>query len=343
MNMNKNIIIYVCLFFVSLGFVFIYFTQNKKIQNEVTEKFFLVLRAPVKNNNYTLDKCSSADCQTIDTISSFNSVDSLIVYDKNNILYTKNNKIVSRNFIYKTEKIIFNFPENYTLINSLISSGDYVAWVSFDGAYKYSNILNLKNNIYWSKKLDFILADDQVTLHLDKGGNSDKLILDVLNNVQESTIWLVYRDVENKVGYKLVEDGPGVFNITQADNKVFFYGDGKIYKINLDSGKKEEIYNWIGNDCYKSDISNNGQWLVENINNTSGSTDKYLLNFTNGEKSLIEKGVSCGFYNDSKWLGDRYYLENRLGYYLLFDIKTQATQKFFLANHGKSLIDAVIY
>jgi hypothetical protein len=341
--MNKKIIIYVCLFFVSLGFIFIYFTQNKKVQGKVKQESFLILLASAKNNNYVLDKCNFSDCQTIDTISSSHSTDSVIVYDKDNILYIKNNKIITRNFINKTEKIIYNIPDSHTLIGGLTGSGDYIAWVTFDGIYKNSNVLNLKNNIYSSTKLDFLAPDDRINILLDKSGKSDALILEVTNGVQESALWFVYYDVEKNAVHKLVENGPTAYNIIKVDNNVLFYGDGKIFKINLDSGKKEEIFNWIGNDCYKSEISNDGRWLVENINNASGDVDKYLYNFTTGEKSIIEQGVSCGFYFGSRWIGNRYYLEDRLDHYLLFNIETQKVQKVLWSNKDNSLIDVVMY
>lgn len=347
--MNK-ILIYICVFFVGLGFIFINFTQNKNVQNEIKQESFLVLWAAANNNNniyntnnrYTLDKCNFSICETIDSIISSSPIDSLIIYKKNNLLFTKNNKIISRNFIDKTEQVIFNFPQNHTLINNLVASGDYVAWVSFDGVYKHANVLNVQNNVYKSTKIDFLSPDEQVNIYLDKNGEADAFILDVQNNVQESELWFMYYDANKKARHTLIENGSPLFNVIKRDNNLFFYGHQKIYKLNLDNDKKEEIYKWSGDYCHMSQISNDAQWFVENIRNFDGGADKYLFNFLTGAKYMVEKNVECQYY-DSFWVGNKYYVENRWGDYYFLDIDSKKTIKLTWANSNSNLVGLAIY
>lgn len=349
-NMKKYTIIYTFLFFVTLGFVFIYFIQNKKTPDEIKEESFLVLWAAANNNDniyntnnkYQLDKCDLNICEIIDSIISPNPIDSLIIYKKNNILFVKNSKIISRNFINKTEQVIFDFPQNYTLINGLTGAGDYVAWVSFDGVHKYSNVLNVQNNDYKLRKIDFLLPDEQVNIYLDESGQTDALILDVQSNTQESELWFMYYDTDKQAKHILVENSYPLFNVVKKDSNLFFYSGQKIYKFNLDDSKKEEIYSWSGDYCHMSQISNDAQWFVENIRNANGGADKYLFNFLTGSKYLVEKNVECQYY-DSFWVGDKYYVENRGDEYYFLDIDSQKTQKFIWTKFNNTLVDVVIY
>lgn len=348
--MNKKIIMYTFLFFVTLGFVFIYFTQNNKTQKEAKEESFLVLWGATNNNDniyninnrYQLDKCNLNTCETIDSIVNRDQIYNLIVHNKNNILFTKNNKIISRNFINKTEQIIFNFPQNHTLINGLGAVGDYVAWVSFDGVYKYSNVLNLKNNDYKSTKMDFLLPDEQVSIYLDKNEQTDAFILDVQNNVQESELWFMYYDTDKQVKHILVENSYPLFNVVKKDNDLFFFSGQKIYKLNLNDNKKEEIYSWLGDYCYMSQISNDAQWFVENTRNPDGAVDKYLFNFLTGTRYVVEKNVECQYY-DSFWIDNKYYVENRWDDYYFLDINSQKTKKATWSKLNNSLVGVAIY
>ena len=329
---KKLIIIIFLLIFISVSyFLFSIFNRQKINSDSDFGPYFFVLW-DVREESYfdgiepfyQLDKCGLNICEKIDIFQTEHYQEKLL-REGTNLFFIRDNKVIKRNFVDKTEKIIYQMSSGHRIVDPLHKNGQYLAWASADNLIdptsRFINIFDLENNSHHLLDLDYVDANEQIILYLDDQGQVDTLILEIKNDIQESELHFSYYDYSQRKKYPLTANVQHLFGMIKKENRILFPEKEGIFSLDIKSGQKEPVYLAPENNCYFSSMSDNGQWLVEkNYLPGEETANLYLVNLESEHKYWLEKqNFNCPYYH-GWWPDNQYYLEKRISYYFLLDL-----------------------